>query len=261
MMLGKVFCACALLLSLEVTGSEYLTVDYEAGNQTELIDLFVADIPIMADFDDCSGSYNFTSARDLVVIMDRSQSIGGESFNKMKTVVESLIKTGIIIHPDFTRITVITFWDDIRVEFDYITSGSLSGCEMFAPNGVWDAVQFVNGYTGRNIVGALEIARSILSVGRLNRPGLAQDVFILTDAENFQGDAIVAARQLQVDRVNVYTVGIGRYLNDVILKNMSSSPADHFYHSGDDWLLLIQFECVEVKMGELANSENPGAYN
>ena len=74
--------------------------------------------------------------QDVVVLLDRSRSIGFYTMEEDgKEFMETMLRTGYIIHPNYTRLAVITYAGSVTTVFDSITGKGLTGCELFAKNG------------------------------------------------------------------------------------------------------------------------------
>ena len=79
----------------------------------------------------------FVAPQDVVVLLDRSRSIGFYTMEEDgKEFMETMLRTGYIIHPNYTRLAVITYAGYVTTVFDSITGNkALTGCELFAKNG------------------------------------------------------------------------------------------------------------------------------
>ena len=74
-----------------------------------------------------------------MVLLDRSRSIGFYTMEEDgKEFMETMLRTGYIIHPNYTRLAVITYAGYVTTVFDSITGKGLTGCELFANNGKFD---------------------------------------------------------------------------------------------------------------------------
>ena len=74
--------------------------------------------------------------QDVVVLLDRSRSIGFYTMEEDgMEFMETMLRTGYIIHPNYTRLAVITYAGYVTTVFDSITGKGLTGCELFANNG------------------------------------------------------------------------------------------------------------------------------
>ena len=183
--------------------------------------------------------------------MDISQSVGPETFQiEVKDFMEHLIKTAIIINSDYTRLAAITFASEINTVIDSISGGkSFTGCEMFAPGGPWEQVNFIGGASGSDIMGALYRARQIFNIGRVARPGVKQVLFILSDAESFDRNSQIYAGHLKEEGVTVYGVGVGFYLRMDNLKNLTSQPWPMYCQTYGAWMGQLRQGNVRHKDG------------
>ena len=59
--------------------------------------------------------YDFTGPLDVVFAVDASVSIGPNDFADSLTFVRQLITTSINVHPDYTRIALVTFAAETQV--------------------------------------------------------------------------------------------------------------------------------------------------
>ncbi len=171
------------------------------------------------------------------MLLDRSASVGYYSFEEDgKELLEALLRTGHVLHPAHTRLAVITFARDVTTVIDGITGAPLSGCTLFAKNGQlqnqekprrrnsqpllsvfvwlfschfcivagkWDEVRYdPSNQDGADFKSAVSEARSLLSAGRLMRPGggaTKQTVWILSDGEFGTDEGMLWASYLRDD--------------------------------------------------------------
>ena len=72
----------------------------------------------------------------MVVLFDRSGSIGFYALEEDgKNFMETMLRTGYIIHPNYTRLAVLSYAGTVKTELDSITGRALTGCELFAKEG------------------------------------------------------------------------------------------------------------------------------
>ncbi len=71
-----------------------------------------------------------------MILLDRSASIGYNIFEeKGKDFVETFLRSAVIVHPDYTRLAIITFAATYTVVIDGITGVPLTGCALFSKKG------------------------------------------------------------------------------------------------------------------------------
>ena len=72
----------------------------------------------------------------MVVLLDRSASVGFYDMEEDgKDFMETMLRTAYIIHPQYTRLAVITFAGTATTVFDSITGEAITGCGLFAKAG------------------------------------------------------------------------------------------------------------------------------
>ncbi len=184
--------------------------------------------------------YDFTGKQDLIIVMDRSQSVSKHYFDKGKSFVRHLITFGVTLHKNYTRLALLTYAESIIVEFDFISSGSITTCELFVSQGDWEHVHFKDGVTGTNIMDVLRKAQQLFDKGRLNRPLVRQTLWLLTDAEKLPSHSVLYARQLRNENVAIYGAGVGIHLDSAALMNLTSHPADRYYNRISDWKAMLE---------------------
>ncbi|XP_070554219.1 sushi, von Willebrand factor type A, EGF and pentraxin domain-containing protein 1-like [Ptychodera flava] len=160
---------------------------------------------------------------ELVFLLDRSGSIGAANFETEKVFVENLV-AHFTIAPDATRVSVISYSEDVVRHIDYLRNPKN---KCFFTEDI-QGVQYANaGQT--NTKGALEEARNVLVNAR---PAVNKAVILLSDGlSNVGGNAIPTASLIKQDGVEIFTIGVGLF-NKEELNSIASSPLHTFEYSG-----------------------------
>lgn len=194
---------------------------------------------------------------DLVFVIDQSISINEEQFcTEGRSVVGAVLKQYSAIHPDYTRVAVVTSARDSRVVFDYISSNetTITKCDLFDGNSPtpWDRVTYMSDVqsTSGNILAApSQQAVHIFMVGKQNRLNTNQILLLLTDGNyNDSEDVIHQVELLKDDGVTVYTCGFGSWLNPCQVRSLASKDA--FYRSYEDWCDMLTTNLTSYTSGE-----------
>lgn len=169
---------------------------------------------------------------ELVFLLDRSGSIGVAHFEIEKGFVESLLQH-FVISPNATRVSVITYSENIVKHIDYIKEPK-DRCS-FA-----EELQKINyeesGAT--NIAGALDEAYETLKNAR---HGVRKVVILFSDGFHTYGkDPKNSADKLRQNNIEIFAVAIGRSLMNY-LKSLCTSE-QHVFHCSDfkDFKLLAE---------------------
>ena len=202
--------------------------------------------------------YDFNKDQDLVILLDRSQSIGRHEFKAALDFLRTLIEVSMVVHPRYTRLAVLTFDVNVTVEFDHISSEAdrQGGCALFGKDGSWNAMEWEEGKSGRDLSTALRKVQAIFQVAKLSRSSAKQVLMIVGDGEWFtSGDALQKAKLgitiLRDSGVNIYAVGIGNSLKRSALRELVSQPSSYYYQDLPQWRNLILEKRVLPKKGKL----------
>ena len=199
------------------------------GNTTLLFDAFVAYVAP-------------DKAIDLVLIVDRSSGIGEERFIiELRKLTGAVLRRYPVIHPDFTRLAVITFGGDSRVIVDYIsdTADSHTKCGVFGGDkpSPWDEVVFIRddaAAKGTDLIVSFTMAGNILNSGKQNRPDAKSMILLITDGDyNDREDPINEANKLKDEGVIIFTVGIGNWLKPGQVRILATQEG--YYGSKKNW--------------------------
>ena len=153
---------------------------------------------------------------DLVIALDESGSVGYQNFEIMKNFVEDLTSHFVVSYCA-TRVAVVTWSTRVTLEFDLN--------EYINNEGVKKGIRKIRYSGGLTATGnALNfICRNIFT----QSPNDAKKVlFVLTDGKsNSQRyHPITEAKLLKKSGVEIFTFGIGRYVNDYELVTIASWP-------------------------------------
>ena len=94
----------------------------------------------------------------MVFLLDRSESLGGKTFNNtVRPMVRQILEDYYTVRPTATRVAMVLFAEEGIVVMDYIsTSGPIQPyqCELFAENGTYDQLVIKGGrQSGENLLG------------------------------------------------------------------------------------------------------------
>ena len=199
------------------------------GNTTLLFDEFVAYVAS-------------NKAVDLVLIVDRSSGIGEERFIiELRELTGAILRRYPVIHPDFTRLAVITFSGDSRVTFDYVsdTANLNTKCGVFGGDkpAPWDEVVYIRddaAAKGTDLIESFTIAGNIAQAGKLNRPDAESVILLITDGDyNDREDPINEANKLKDEGVIIFTCGIGNWLKPGQVRILATQEG--YYGSKKNW--------------------------
>ncbi|XP_035679050.1 sushi, von Willebrand factor type A, EGF and pentraxin domain-containing protein 1-like [Branchiostoma floridae] len=147
-------------------------------------------------------------AVDIIFALDRSGSVGSSNYNKIIDFVKAVL-SHFSVSPTTTRVAVVSFGTDAKVEFDLLrwTSNNNNKCELlrtYIPK-----LKYTGG--GTNTIGALNLALALLK-----KPGVRSTstkvVFTITDGKwNVGGDPSSVVRTLQARGVYMYAFGVGAW--------------------------------------------------
>ena len=143
--------------------------------------------------------YDFSQPNeDWVFLLDRTVDIGRDTYiYNVKHFVRNFLDKATHIHPDFTRVSVISFARDMEIEFDHIRSHPVVECQMFSPGGLMEKLDYTTdpNYSGPsnlyevNEVAAFSVASEMLKKGRLNRHSVTQRLWLVSDGTKFGRNA------------------------------------------------------------------------
>ena len=144
-------CTCIVLLRKDHS-KNYITMSRLIAVSSLLLAIFCCTQPAMSNtrllFNDFVAYAEANKVVDLVLIVDRSSGIGEERFLiELRKLAGPTLRRYSVIHPDFTRLAVITFGGDSRVIFDYVsdTANLNTKCGVFGGDNPapWDEVAYV----------------------------------------------------------------------------------------------------------------------
>ena len=165
---------------------------------------------------------------DLVFLLDSSGSIGSDNFVAMKQLVKN-IASSLTIGPENTRVAVIVFESDVRLEFNLNTYTNINSLSQAIDNIFYDA-----GGTSTHL--ALQLLRnSIISEVLGVRPStdseITQVAIVITDGQSNNPTATAEeARKVHTDTdFTVFAVGIGSGIGLEELRTIASR---------DDYVIL-----------------------
>lgn len=190
-----------------------------------------------------NGAYSKSRILDIIFTIDSSQSIGNIAFNKAKTFISSLIQyqvrtDAITIHPDYSWMSLMSFGKQATVIADGIKYGTFDAC-VFEEK--LSLVKLDNS-AEPNPANAFERAKTIFETS----PQKGKSKVILwvfsdgeDEAEDIKREDAIEA--LRADRVEVFVVGVGAWLNsakkDENLRAIATD-CDH-YLCVDDWQEVV----------------------
>ena len=198
----KLYTVCIFITKLhysfvQAEGGPYSgkLTDIDSGNRPdEIAEMRAADFK-EDDFQQKSQNirYDFTQPnQDWVFLLDRTEEVGEHVYvYEVMQFVKTYLRQAVNIHPNYTRVALVSFATDIEVEFDHISRSPIVECQAFNRGGLMEQV----GYTTEHNQGSSDVyeekevaafseASRILAEGRKNRPGVSQTVWLATDAAN-----------------------------------------------------------------------------
>ena len=193
-------------------------------------------------FDEFVAYVEPTKAIDLVLIVDRSSGIGEERFIiELRKLAGAVLRRYPVIHPEFTRLALITFGRDSRVIFDYIsdTANLQTKCGVFGGDkpAPWDEVVYIRNDTaakGTDLIASFRMADKITKAGKENRPNANSMILVITDGDyNDRQDPINEANALKAAGVIMFTCGIGNWLKPGQVRILATQEG--YYGSKKNW--------------------------
>ena len=176
------------------------------------------------------------------MIVDRSSGIGEERFIiELRKLTGAILRRYPVIHPDFTRLAVITFGGDSRVIFDYVsdTANLNTKCGVFGGDtpASWDEVVYIRDDAAAKVTDLIEsfrLAGNIIKAGKLNRPDAESVILLITDGDyNDREDPINEANKLKDEGVIIFTCGIGNWLKPGQVRILATQEG--YYGSKKNW--------------------------
>ncbi len=193
---------------------------------------------------------------DVVLAMDRSRGINKETFYRdSKKLARAILLQYASIHPDYARVSVITFAKDVTLVLDGIRSSELHPTKYALFGGGNDSpwerdVRFVQNtsLTGdTNIRDALQLASRLFQDSP--RQSASRVVILITDG-SYEGfnDPEEQANELKMNKsATIYGVGVGNWLKIGNVRDLTSkvSPAsgglaEPLYGGFGEWQKLLR---------------------
>lgn len=174
------------------------------------------------------------SPLDIVVALDRSGSMKSESknppepFNTVKSTAQSFVKN----LSTLDRVSIISFGDDSRTE------SSLDGNKNIAISSIDNLFMSSTTAENTNIYSALVFAEKQLG-GDKSRQDSKKILILLTDgvpnlpvSSTTKDFALIEAgglaNKLKSEGISIFTIGLGKDINEDFLKNLSSTDTSYF---------------------------------
>ena len=156
------------------------------------------------------------------------------------------------IHPDHTRVAAITFGQNTRVEYDFISENPITKCELFdGDDPPFDKIRYVNDLGvsgGTNIKEAIMDAADIMEIGKKSRPKVNQVVLLFTDGDyEREDDPYEVVKQLQEKNITMFCVGIGSWLVPGNVRSLASRT--EYYETHDAWKDMLYERLFSVPSG------------
>ncbi|CAH1269098.1 SVEP1 [Branchiostoma lanceolatum] len=163
-------------------------------------------------------------AIDIIFALDRSGSVGSSNYNKIIDFMKAVL-SHFSVAPSTTRVAVVSFGTDAKVEFDLLrsTSNDNNKCELLRT--YIPTIKYTGG--GTNTRGALKHALALLK-----KPGVrsfsTKVIFTITDGYwNVGGDPAQVVSELQNRGVYMYAFGIGGWgVNNYRLSGLGNNESD-----------------------------------
>ncbi|XP_052231181.1 collagen alpha-4(VI) chain-like [Dreissena polymorpha] len=219
-------------------------------NKTEL-EVIASDkrnVHIVQDFDALNSIYdklknnvctgcNGTEIADIVFILDASESVKPDNFNKTLQFVNEMIDA-FFIGPTNMQIAVLTFSTNVNNIFHLNNNTNKIAMKDAVNNST-----YTNGYTYTNE--AIKFAREFsFKPANGSRPNAAKIAIIVTDEKFYvlstgnstnQADTISEAEKLQNTNVIVFAIGVGNKIHQTELEAIASKPYNTFMFRVDDY--------------------------
>ncbi|CAH1269014.1 SVEP1 [Branchiostoma lanceolatum] len=197
-------------------------------------------------------------AIDIIFVLDRSGSVGSSNYKEMIKFVKAVLSY-FSVAPTTTRVAVVSFGTDAKVEFDLLESNSEDNnkCELLRthiPKIKYDMK--TEGTT--NTRGALDHALALLDLKERDvRSFSTKLIFTITDGEwNNGGDPATVVRKLQEMGVYMFAIGIGKWgVNNYRLRSLGNKKS----HGHEYVYLCLDFtvlsEVARRFKGDLQNND------
>ena len=173
---------------------------------------------------------------DLVFILDRSTGVSAEVFyTEELKITRDILQYYTRIAEDYTRVAVITFGEDVTVNFNYITSqDGVVKCELTEDSDDMKNLKYYSDVApGTNIPGAMNEAKKILidSERRVEQKNHKQYLILMTDLEwkETKQNGTGLAQDFYDSGVEFLLIGTGYYLEvDHISSMLRPYPMEYF---------------------------------
>ncbi|KAH3769203.1 hypothetical protein DPMN_170452 [Dreissena polymorpha] len=172
---------------------------------------------------------NGTEIADIVFILDASESVKPDNFNKTLQFVNEMIDA-FFIGPTNMQIAVLTFSTNVNNIFHLNNNTNKIAMKDAVNNST-----YTNGYTYTNE--AIKFAREFsFKPANGSRPNAAKIAIIVTDGNSTnQADTISEAEKLQNTNVIVFAIGVGNKIHQTELEAIASKPYNTFMFRVDDY--------------------------
>ena len=182
---------------------------------------------------------------DLVILMDRSQGMGRNYFYlQEKAIVSALLRQYAVLHPDYTRLAIITFAKTTEVSFDFIRSDTNQNTKGNIFYSEEPPIDFLRFYTqtsevaGTDLLSAFTEAQSILAGGKLARPTRRGVILVISDgAYDDDEDPHAVVSSLKADDITIYGFGLGAWLRRGNVRELATSH--EYYGEYNDYVTLL----------------------
>lgn len=169
---------------------------------------------------------------DVVFLMDGSKSIKTEHFRIIKEKIKETLPTLLPLSPKDTQVAVIQFGSIIKQEIGLKTS--------YRINTLRRKISQIRHMQAGTMTGAAiktMLRKTIKPAygGRYGNPNVKTVGIIITDGRSQDRTAATYwAEQAKKANITLYTIGIGKRVNQTELENMASKPTlDHFFLASD----------------------------
>ena len=194
-------------------------------------------IPGLLELENYQRKHNDTQS-DIIFLLDTSGSLrfyGQDGFTDEKKFVNSLLSY-IRVSMPATRISIVTFGSDARVDINYVSPEIVDPSVMHKCNfkRSFANVRFRNGMT--NMKGAFDRAKDIifgrLSVNKRPIKQVKTTVFLLTDGNwNNGGNPAGVAQELKTEGIEVFSIGVTSGINSNVLRQLATDHKHAFHYS------------------------------
>lgn len=195
---------------------------------------------------------------DLVVLLDRSQGMNKFNFYIRSTkLVRQLVSQYVLVHPNYTHLTVITFATYPTTVFDYIGSQQDRNIKCIIldekPRSVFDNITYDSRpdvWSDTNLKSAFVKVSEVLSSGERVRSKVKQVVLAVTDG-NYKPDQdpVEEVRVLRDKKVKLYTVGLGNWLAPGNVREIATNAS--YYGTFDQWNNMVNDNLTSYSRGRI----------